>query len=747
MPALHTPSPLGDLQPAMTIRSFSPSRLLLAGLLLLTLLPGCAALQPERSAAAVQLDEHIRTLDVSSPGDATRADAVTLVEGRTQRGETEIIRGTGRMIGDPRDITRLESGEITLHFENAELRDVIEAIFSEILDESYLIIGDISGRITLQTSRPLQRSAILPMFERTLQMAGRAIVHDPREDLYRIMSLEAASRAGHVIGAPRNVDAIRPGYQIAVVPLRYIAANEMAKILEPILPPGATLRVDVPRNLLILSATSNDIAIAMDNIDLFDIDLLEGLSVGMFPLENINPEVLSDELAVLFAADSDGPLAGMFRFIPMARLGSVLVVTPQAEYLDRARDWIRRLDRAQGDARGRNLYVYRLQNTNAEDIAGSLNQLYDFSVQQTGTTARRSAERQGVQAMQLGESLAPGQTGVTLGEGRGTTPADRSPTSRANPASNAGGDSDDGQSVRVVADTINNALLILARPAQYEDLRNAIQALDLEPLQVLVDATIVEVTLSDEFRFGLQWFFRDSLSGGRRGEGILSSGTSAELGRLFPGFNYSVIDSAGTIRGVLQALAQDERVEVLSSPSLMVLDNRSAQLRVGDQVPIRTSEFTSVASDGERVVSTIQFRDTGVLLTVTPRVNAGGLVTLDVVQEVSDVSRTTSSDIDSPTISNREIRSTVAVRSGETIVLGGLIRENRLDADTGVPFLKDIPVLGRAFASTERSLRRTELIVLLTPRVARDQQSARAITNEFRNRLDRLHEGLERWQP
>jgi len=715
---------------------------LLVGFGAAALLSGCSQMAAQQQPQPL-LSERIALLEAESRRESDLGP-VTLVEGRTDRSEVEIIRGTGRMIGRPREITELETGEITLNFEDAELRQVVEAVFTEILDENYLIVGDLSGRITLQTSRPLPRSAVLPTLERTLHMAGRAIVHDAREDLYRIMTLDAAARAGHVVRAPRNVDAIRPGYQVAVIPLRYIAASEMAKILEPLLPPGATLRVDTPRNLLLLSATSNDIATAMNNVDLFDIDLLEGLSVGIFPLDNISPELVAVELEAVFSADSGGPLAGLFRFVPMDRLGSILVITPQPEYLNRARDWVQRLDRAQGDARGRNLYVYRLQNTNADQIAQSLNRLYDFSVQQAGPTGRATAEREGMERMRLGESLAPGETGITLGGREATTVTD---TSRPDPRTSAprttGGGGDES-SVRVVADAINNALLILARPAEFEDLRKAIQALDIEPLQVLVDATIVEVSLSDELRFGLQWYFRDSLSGGRTGEGIFSAGPTAALTRQFPGFNYSVIDGEGRIRAVLQALAEDERIEVLSSPSLMVLDNRSAQLRVGDQVPIRTSESTGV--DGDLITSTIQFRDTGVLLTVTPRVNSGGLVTLDVVQEVSDVSRTTSSDIDSPTISTRSIASTVAVRSGETVVLGGLIRENRLDISTGVPVLKDIPLLGYAFSGTQRTTRRTELIVLLTPTVARDQESARAITDEFRNRLERLQEGLERWQ-
>jgi general secretion pathway protein D len=706
--------------------------------LALLLLAGCATGKPTETPSSRELGQLMGTLDVASPGSA-RDEQVTLVEGRAEPGEPEIIRGTGRMVGSARPFSPPVSGDVVLSFEDAELRAVIETIFSEILGQSYLIVGDLSGRITLQTSRPLQRNAVLPMLERVLQMAGWAMVHSPSEDIYRIMSLDAAARAGHVIQAPRNVKAIRPGYQVAVIPLRYIAASEMAKILEPLLPPGATVRVDTPRNLLLLSATSSDVSIVMDNVDLFDVDMLAGLSVGMFPLANINPVVISGELEALFSAEAEGPLEGVLRFIPVERLGSVLVVTTQPAYLDQAEGWIRRLDRAKGNTSGRNLYVYRLQNTNAEEIAASLNQLYDFTLSRTGT-------RQPLDTP-LADSLAPGQVGARLGRiEQETTSIQGRPRVGGSGIGGLAADDDD-QSIRVVADTLKNALLILARPAEYEDLRRAIQALDIEPLQVLVDATIVEVRLTDELRYGLQWYFRGNIGGDLRGEGVLSSGDSGALGRAFPGFNYSVIDVDGMIRGVLSALAKDELVEVLSSPSLMVLDNHSAQLRIGDQIPIRTSESFSTLTETSRITSTIEYRDTGVLLTVTPRVNASGLVTMNIRQEVSDVTATTSSNIDSPTIIDRAINSTVAVRSGETIVLGGLIREFTGAQKGGVPLLKDIPLVGAAFSSTERVARRTELIVLLTPRVARDQDSARDITQEFRNRLERLQDAVNRAQP
>jgi general secretion pathway protein D len=236
---------------------------------------------------------------------------------------------------------------------------------------------------------------------------------------------------------------------------------------------------------------------------------------------------------------------------------------------------------------------------------------------------------------------------------------------------------------------------------------------------------------------GLEWFFKSgAVADGKNGLGRLDLG-SAGLASLSPGFSYSLSDGGGNVRAVLNALASDSRLRVISSPSLMVLDNTSATIDVGDQVPIRTSESSSIASAGSDsiITSTIQYRDTGVKLQVTPRVNNSKTIIMEIAQNVSTVDQTKTSGIDSPTINQRNIQTTVAVKSGETIVLGGLIREDQQDSASGLPFLRKLPVLGKAFSAESQRTDRTELLVLITPVAISDEQEAREATAELRAKL------------
>jgi general secretion pathway protein D len=296
--------------------------------------------------------------------------------------------------------------------------------------------------------------------------------------------------------------------------------------------------------------------------------------------------------------------------------------------------------------------------------------------------------------------------------------------------------------VSIIADAENNALLIMSSTADYDNVYKAIQKLDVLPLQVLVEATIVEVTLKDELRYGLQWFFKNHLDSNTRGIGTIGDSPIPTAADLFGNASYEVISGSST-RALLNVLANDSRLKVISSPTLMVLDNHTAEIKVGDQVPIQTSATTNtsgtVTTDdriGVNVTSTIQYRDTGVLLKVTPRVNAGGMVVLDITQEVNDVNPDPSfAGINSPTITQRQINTSVAVQSGETLVLGGLIKENNDSGGEGVPYLRHVPVLGWAFGSRGKSTQRTELVVMITPTAVTDTADAREVTREYRNKL------------
>jgi general secretion pathway protein D len=284
--------------------------------------------------------------------------------------------------------------------------------------------------------------------------------------------------------------------------------------------------------------------------------------------------------------------------------------------------------------------------------------------------------------------------------------------------------------IQIVPDLRNNALVISASPEEYRQIESALRQLDVTPMQVMIEATIAEVTLTDQLRYGLQWFFHTGDS-----NFTFSPLSTGAVAPIFPGFNYALTSANAQV--ILNALTQITDVKVISSPQLMVLNNETARLQIGDEVPIITQQVQSTEALAP-VVNSIEYRDTGVILNVSPRVNAGGLVVLDIVQEVSDVVTTTTSTLDTPTIQQRQIKSTVAVQSGESVALGGLIRDGSTKGVTGLPIVSEIPVLGNLFKNTTDTQRRTELLVLITPRVAASRQDSREITEELRSRVRAL---------
>ncbi|MEP7247367.1 MAG: type II secretion system protein GspD, partial [Gammaproteobacteria bacterium] len=295
-------------------------------------------------------------------------------------------------------------------------------------------------------------------------------------------------------------------------------------------------------------------------------------------------------------------------------------------------------------------------------------------------------------------------------------------------------------SLKIVPSEENNSLLILASPSEFGVIEAALKRLDVLPIQVLIEASIAEVTLTDEIKYGLQWSFK-----GGDGPLVLSESSGGTINAQFPGFSY-LFTGRTDIRAVLNAIESLTNVRVLSAPKLMVLNNREASLQVGDQVPIAVQSAISVADGAAPIVNSVQLLDTGVILRVTPRANKSGRVILEVAQEVSDVATTTSSGIDSPTIQQRKISSTVAVRDGDTIALGGLIRESRSNGGGGIPFLRKIPVLGHAFGSTSKVGRRTELIVLMTPHVVRTESESDQVMSDLREQFRGLRKELPVWQ-
>jgi general secretion pathway protein D len=543
---------------------------------------------------------------------------------------------------------------------------------------------------------------------------------------------------------------------VRIVPLRYISAAEMQRIAAPFLPSGALLEVDTDRNLLTLAGTGQQLEMVLNLIDIFDVDFLRGRSFALVPLSHGAAVRLRDELEAVFASHEDGALEGVIRFVPIERLNALLVISARPEYVDEARRWIEQLDRG-AETGERRLYVYPVQNGRASDLAALLGSLFG-----TEQEAERADDPfpPGVATARIGLASAPivvppmgslagaapaVAEGASLADAYGSPAgepaietAEHVPGLAAGPASQAreapGDQAAAGSALargafRIIADEPNNALVILATPKEYRTIQDALQHLDVVPLEVLIEATIAEVTLNEQLRYGLQWFFKFGTN----------SFTFADTGiptPQFPGFSY-LGTSRTDIRVVLNALDRVTDLNVVSSPQLVVLNNNVATLQVGDQVPVVTAQAVNVASD-QTLINTIQFIDTGVILRVKPRVNASGLVTLELEQEVSDPIGAGLT----PTINQRRIQSTVAVQDGETISLGGLIRDRRSKARNGIPLFSDIPIVGHAFSTTDRTDARTELLVLITPRVIRNRAEARRITEELRRRVRAL-EGLD----
>ena len=613
-------------------------------------------------------------------------------------------------------------GDITLNFQGTDINEFVKVILSDLLQRSFVIDPEVRGSVTMETAQPLRRADLFPLLEEILAINKAAIIE--ADGIYRILPRPKAAR-GNLSPLTAAIE-LDGGYSVRVVPLQYIAAQEMGKILEPFVAEGGELRIDKPRNMVIIGGTPRELARLQDTIDIFDVDWLRGMSVGLYPLEHVGPATLKRELdEILSGMAGDGPdelLGGLVRTVALERLNSILLISATPAALGRTETWLYRLDRP-GERAGQNLYVYEVQNAKAVEIAKILSEAFSGKGQ---TEA-------------IPPSLAPGTTPVEITAAAETGSAEDAPAPpvEAVAPGGAGGRAlavPAAGSVEIIADDTRNALVILATAQDYRMIAAAIRKLDVVPLQVLIEASILEVTLAGDLDYGIEWFFSNQIGRNRGGQGGLDLG-GAGVSALAPGFAYTIVNSAANVKVALNALESESEVNVLSAPSLMVLDNQTARINVGDEIPVPSRQSTSNITPGAPTVNEIRFRNTGITLEVTPRVNNSGLVTMEIRQEVSNAIRTTSSTINAPTIQKRQIKSTVAINSGQTIVLGGLIRNSETGNTSGVPILQQIPALGKLFGNTSAKNRRTELLVLLTPRVVRNQDDAQKITDEFRKKL------------
>lgn len=701
--------------------------------------------------------------------------------GFTQRGSGELINTEAA--AKPRRAVPSD-GDITFNFEGAGIPEVVKVILGDLLQENYVIAPGVGGQVTFSTARPVNGKQAMGILEMLLSWNNATLIY--QEGRYVVVPTANAVQGNLSprVGRP----SLARGYEVRAIPLEFVAPTEMEKLLQPYARQGSILSADDARAMIVVAGTRAELQNYMDTITVFDVDWLAGMSIGLFPLDVVEAEDMVTELEAVFSTEEGSPLAGLIRMQPVERLNAIMVITPNVRYLDQIEDWIKRLDRAGNDA-GARLFVFDVKNVKAVDLADRLNDIFGSSGGSGGNSQSAagsvapglpSAELRSSSGRSINNSnVSGGFRPQTSGSNRvggapraqeGGGDAAQSSSPRASTGSEQGLLLFEAEDVRITAVEENNQLLIRATPSQYETIRGAIEKLDTVPLQVHIEAMILDVRLNDALQYGVNWFLENSI----REAGI--AGTTGDGDTAVPGFGASgipafsertdftdttgdprqflrnpnqdrrsfgslggFVTSAGggwlfdgpDVRVVVDMLSNESEVKVLSAPSLLVLNNKQASINVGEQIPINSAFVnTGVGTGGSNIV---QYRDTGITLTVVPRVNPGGLVFMEVQQEDS-VPGAPGAD-GNPPVSQKVIQTEVAVQSGQTVLLAGLIKQTDTEGRNGIPGLSRIPILGHLFGSTNKSVVRSELILLLTPTVIETPSDAAALTLEYQKRL------------
>jgi general secretion pathway protein D len=717
-------------------------------------LQGCAnPVYPPR-----QADDLIRE-GLAGTGNERLPDSVTIspdpialptpspaVEPRQQilRGSRQFVANVPARTAAKRDV---QEGQVSFNFANQPIAAVINTVLGDLMQADYSIAQGVSGEVSFSTAKPVDKGQALSILQTLLSWTNNALVL--QDGRYWVVPASQAV-AGQMTPQVR-VPAPGSGLSARLFVLDYISAVEMRKLLKPFARENAFLLVDASRNVLVLGGTPEELANYQDTIDTFDLNWLKGMSIGVFGLQRANVAELMPELNQLFGPRGATPLAGMVRFLPIERTNAIVAISSQPEYLNEVGRWIDTID--QGGGYEPQMYVYDVRNMKASDLARYLRQIYANEAQGSDGTGQ----------------VAPGLRTLTLSSGRGMgsmsggMPMSSPQEVTARPRQSAGGEEQEaldeegdqfqsvgrsasGQSdhqVRITAQRGSNQLLVRCRPTQWQEIQAAIRRLDNPPLQVQIETRILEVSLQDGLDLGVQWYL-GRLAGNAGTKGIENaSGSQGALGgggaalKATDSLFYSFVSS--NLQVALHALESSGNTRVLSAPSLVVMNNQNAQIQVGDNIPINQ---TSINLDNTSVTtSSVQYVQTGVILDVVPRINPGGLVYMDIQQQVSDASKLLDSN-GNPSISTRAVSTQVAVQSGQTVLLGGLIKQNEADSQSRVPWLGRVPGVGWLFSDTQRSHGRTELIVLITPKVVSDASTARQVTDEYRQQLQLIRPGL-----
>jgi general secretion pathway protein D len=659
-----------------------------------------------------------------------------------------------------------------LNFENTPVATVAKVVLGDIMGTGYTIDPRVQGTVSLVSVRPVAKSDIVFVLENALRLSGVVLVRDTAG--YRLTPLGDAVGTGRVDMAASSPE---PGFGVSVVPLQYASAQTLLKLMDSFATKPGTVRADSTRNLLLIQGTGAERRTAVDTAMSFDVDWMRGQSVGIYPINSSSPETIITELEKIVDSGENGLSQNVIKFQPIARLNAVMVVSKKPALLQTASTWIKRLDRA--DTARTSVHVYQIKYGEARQIARVLTEMFlggsssaslDNADNQiapgSGTSTTSSTDRLSLNGNSsssssngFGSHLSSGNGSATPGFGAQTTAASPAANASGNGGLDSRGSGSNGQpalqGVRITPDTVNNTLLIYADQQNYQIIEATLRQVDQPQLQVAIDATIAEVTLTDELSYGVQTYLTSHNLGLKPNTGSVlntqaitppattvdpttgaasaaGSVANAFINRAFPGFNF-LVGSETQPSVILDALHAVTSVKVLSNPSLVVINNQVATLQVGDVVPVSTGS-ANVLTSSNTVVNSIDYRNTGIILRVAPRISANGNVRLDVEQEISNVLPTSANSL-TPTVSERKVKSSISVATGQTVLLAGLISEQQDANRSGIPLLDQIPGLGDGFGHQDKTTTRTELIIFIRPQIIRDSTDAHFVAEELRSKL------------
>lgn len=724
---------------------------------------GCSTLYDGGSPSKSSVYDAVNNLDLAAKKSAPTGEGGGIEGGIRLHSETYLAADDlGETSGGAPKVTNADSDEarFDIDMQATPIEAAARSILGDVLKSPYTVDPRVQGTVTLASGRPVPRKSLIAAFEASLQAIGAALVKD--QDGYRIIPLGEATGQGGVVSAGSN----EPGFGVTVLPLMYVSADTMQRLLDGFASRPGMVRTLPTRNLLVIQGSGTERQSVIDSAFAFDQDWMKGQSVGIYSLANATPDAIISELRRIFESGDGGANSGLIQFQPIARMNGVLVISKRAELLKRAATWITRLDRADSSATAAR--VYRVKYGDAKQLASILNDAFgggggaSYSVD----TTRGAQGGLGNSADEQNSGMNPGATGApSSGASSPSAFNQNNPVSAQGGMSSgangqslsgsASGASDFGTSnaglsalappregqgrVRITADTTTNSLLIFADQETASMIFKVIEQIDRPRLQVAIEATIAEVTLNNSLQYGVQYYLKNNV--GSIGLATSKGGDNPNqtpIVKALPGFNL-LLGSEADPKAILSALSGRTNVKVLSTPSLVVLDNQVATLQVGDQVPVSTTQATVVTGgnngNGFPVANNIDYRNTGVILRVLPRVAANGNVTLDVDQEISNVANPASSSTLTPTISQRRVRSSIAVTSGQTVLLAGLISDREQADREGIPWLEKITLLGDLFATNTSTLNRTELIIFIKPQIIHDAVDAQAIAEEMRSKM------------